>query len=149
GGFVTRVPDDAMTTVPVGLGQGGTIATLPELISVTGVIICGGLVVRNVRGGLFIVIIAMTAIPLIVQALAPSDDWGMATPAIPDSLGGMPDLSIVGQVDLFGAFANIGIIATTLLVFALLLANFFDAMGTFTALGKASGLADEDGVLPD
>src|SRR5699024_823066 len=75
-------------------------------------------------------------------------DWGMATPAIPDSLGGMPDLSIVVQVDLFGAFANIGIIATTLLVFALLLANFFDAMGTFTALGKASGLADQNGVLP-
>lgn len=149
GGFVTRVPDAAMTTVPVSLGQGGSIASWPVFIFVIGLIICGGLVVRNVRGGLFIGIIATTAIALVVQALAPSEDWGMATPAIPDSLGGMPDLSIVGQVDLFGAFANIGIIATTLLVFALLLANFFDAMGTFTALGKASGLADENGVLPD
>ena len=85
GGFVTRVPDAAMTTVPVSLGQGGSIASWPVFIFVIGLIICGGLVVRNVRGGLFIGIIATTAIALIVQALAPSEDWGMATPAIPRS----------------------------------------------------------------
>ena len=82
GGFVTRVPDAAMTTVPVGLGQGGSIASWPVFIFVIGLIICGGLVVRNVRGGLFIGIIATTAIALVVQALAPSEDWGMATPEI-------------------------------------------------------------------
>jgi len=49
GGFVTRVPDAAMTTVPVGLGQGGSIASWPVFIFVIGLIICGGLVVRNVR----------------------------------------------------------------------------------------------------
>ncbi|MCP6347120.1 NCS2 family permease, partial [Klebsiella pneumoniae] len=34
-------------------------------------------------------------------------------------------------------------------VFTLVLANFFDAMGTMTALGKQAGLVDEDGNLPD
>ncbi|MFH0412294.1 NCS2 family permease [Corynebacterium sp. L4756] len=149
GGFVTRVPDAAMTTVPVGLGQGGSISTWPAFIFVIGLIICGGLVVRNVKGGLFIGIVVTTIIALIVQAFTDSEDWGMATPAVPSSLGGLPDLSIVGKVDLFGAFVNIGVLATVLLIFALLLTNFFDAMGTFTALGKISGLADKDGVLPD
>src|SRR5699024_1322474 len=41
GGFVTRVPDAAMTTVPVGLGQGGSIASWPVFIFVIGLIICG------------------------------------------------------------------------------------------------------------
>ena len=63
--------------------------------------------------------------------------------------GGVPDLSIVGNVDLFGAFVNVGVISASLLVFTLVLANFFDAMGTMTALGRQAGLAGDDGVLPD
>ena len=72
----------------------------------------------------------------------------MAVPEIPNSLGGLPDLSIVGNVSLFGAFTHIGVVATTLLVFTLVLTNFFDAMGTMTALGNQAGLMDEDGNLP-
>ena len=73
----------------------------------------------------------------------------MAVPSLPDSFGGIPDLSIVGNVDLFGAFVNIGVISASLLVFTLVLANFFDAMGTMTALGRQAGLTDEHAVLPD
>ena len=40
-------------------------------------------------------------------------------------------------------------LSASLLVFTLVLANFFDAMGTMTALGKQAGLVDEDGNLPD
>ena len=75
--------------------------------------------------------------------------WSLAVPELPDSFGGIPDLSIVGNIDLFGAFINIGVISASLLVFTLVLANFFDAMGTMTALGRQAGLAAEDGVLPD
>lgn len=74
--------------------------------------------------------------------------WSLAVPQLPDSFGGLPDLSIVGAVDLFGAFTRIGVVAATLLVFTLVLANFFDAMGTMTALGKQANLADEQGNLP-
>lgn len=42
-----------------------------------------------------------------------------------------------------------GALTATLLVFTLVLANFFDAMGTMTGLGKQAGLVDETGVLPD
>ena len=51
-------------------------------------------------------------------------------------------------MDPFGAFARIGALTASLLVFSLVLANFFDAMGTMTALGKQAGLTDENDILP-
>ncbi|SHT49027.1 putative hypoxanthine/guanine permease [Mycobacteroides abscessus subsp. bolletii] len=41
-----------------------------------------------------------------------------------------------------------GVLSATVLVFALVLSNFFDAMGTMTGLGKEAGLADAHGTLP-
>ena len=149
GGFVTRVPDAAHTTVPVGLGINGSIATWPAFVFVIGLLICAFCVIRNVPGGLFLAIVITTVIAIILQALFPNEDWGMATPGAPSSLGGMPDLSIVGEVSLFGAFTKLGVVATVLLIFTLLLTNFFDAMGTMTGLGKQGDLVAEDGVLPD
>lgn len=149
GGFVTRVPDAAMTTVPVGLGINGSISTWPAFIFVIGLIICSFMVIRKVPGGLFLGIVITTVIAMIVQAFVGSENWGMATPEAPSALGGMPDLSIIGNVNLFGAFAKLGVVATTLLIFTLLLTNFFDAMGTMTGLGKQGDLVDENGNLPD
>ena len=146
-GFVRRIPDAAGTTVPVGLGINGSIASWPTFVFVIGLLLCGILVARRVRGGLFIGIVATAIIAVIVEAIAnagPSfvdgepnpTGWSLAIPAIPDSLGGLPNLSLIGQVDLIGAFTRIGPLAAGLFVFTLLLANFFDAMGTFTGLGK-------------
>ncbi|MDR7328786.1 NCS2 family permease [Corynebacterium guangdongense] len=155
GGLVTRVPDAAMTTVPVGLGVNGSISTWPTVVFILGLILCAVAVIRNIPGGLFLAIVVTTVIAVIVEAvvgLGSSAEnpggWGLAVPGMPDSLGGAPDLSIVGQVDLIGAFTRIGVLATSLLVFTLLLANFFDAMGTMTGLGKQAGLSDKDGNLP-
>ncbi|AWB82354.1 MFS transporter [Corynebacterium yudongzhengii] len=160
GGFVTRVPDAANTTVPVSLGIGGSISTIPTLVFVFGLILCGILAVRNVPGGLFIGIVVTTILAIVLEAIfkvGPVNDdagnyneggWGMAVPTAPDGLGTIPDLSLLGNVDLFGSFVNIGVLATTLLVFTLLFANFFDAMGTMTGLGRQAGLDDENGNLP-
>lgn len=158
-GFVRRIPDAAGTTVPVGLGINGSIASWPTFVFIVGLIITGIMVARHVRGGLFLAIVITTVIAMIVEALTgagPSfvdgkpvpTGWNLAVPALPHSLGGMPDLSIVGNVDLVGAFVHAGALSATLLVFTLVLANFFDAMGTMTALGKQAGLADKDGNLP-
>ena len=75
--------------------------------------------------------------------------WSRAGPTLPTAFGGIPDLSIGGHVDLVGAFTRVGALAAALLVFTLVLANFFDAMGTMTALGKQARLVDEQGNLPD
>jgi len=156
-GFVRRIPDAAGTTVPVGLGIDGSIASWPTFVFVMGVLIMGVLVARKVRGGLLIGIVVTTIIAMIVEAVAdvgPSlgtnpKGWNLSTPEAPGSFLGIPDLSLVGQFDLLGAFTRIGVIAATLLVFTLVLANFFDAMGTMTGLGKEAGLTDKDGNLPN
>ena len=159
-GFVRRIPDAAGTTVPVGLGINGSIASWPTFVFIIGLLICGTLVVRKVRGGLFIGIVANTIIAMIVEAITHTGPsfvdgkpnpagWNLAVPQSPDSLGGMPDLSLVGAVDLFGAFTRVGVLAACMLIFTLVLANFFDAMGTMTALGKQAQLVDEEDRLPN
>ncbi|AMT71837.1 NCS2 family permease [Mycobacteroides immunogenum] len=154
-GFVRRIPDAANTTVPVGLGIDNSVATIPTLIFAVGVLLMAILLVRKVRGGLLIGIVAMTVVSIIAQALAgrgaqPADPkgWNLTVPDWPSSAGGLPDLGLLGQVDMFGAFTRVGVLSATVLVFALVLSNFFDAMGTMTGLGKEAGLADGHGTLP-
>jgi AGZA family xanthine/uracil permease-like MFS transporter len=48
----------------------------------------------------------------------------------------------------FGAFTRLDPVTVVLLVFTLVLANFFDAMGTMTALGRQAGMIGKDGQLP-
>ncbi|MDN8595294.1 MULTISPECIES: NCS2 family permease [unclassified Corynebacterium] len=156
-GFVRRIPDAAMTTVPVQLGINGSIASWPTLVFILGLFICGFMVARQTPGGLFIGIVINTVIAMIVEAATGAGSsadngptgWNLAVPSLPDSFGGVPDLSIVGKVDIIGAFTHIGVVTASLLVFTLVLANFFDAMGTMTALGRQAGLNNERGELPD
>ncbi|SDU58722.1 NCS2 family permease [Gordonia westfalica] len=154
-GFVKRIPDAAGTTVPVQLGSDNSIATIPTLIFALGVLIMGVLVVRKVPGGLLIGIAITTVLSVVLErifdygsSMDNPSGWGLTVPDIPTALGGLPDLSLVGDVDLFGAFTRIGVLAASVFVFALVLSNFFDAMGTMTGLGKEAGLADEKGNLP-
>ncbi len=154
-GFVKRIPDAAHTTVPVQLGTSNSIATYPTLIFAIGVLLMGVLMVRKVPGGLLIGIVITTVISIIIEAVTGIGSsaknphgWNLSVPSIPDSLGSLPNLSLIGDVDLFGAFTRIGVLSASVLVFALVLSNFFDAMGTMTGLGKEGGLSDEKGNLP-
>lgn len=155
-GFVRRIPDAAGTSVPVGLGIHGSIASWPTAIFVFGLLLMGVLMVRKVRGGLLIGIVVTTVLAAVVEAftdIGPSNGvdpkgWNLSVPILPDQLFQTPNLSLVGEVDLFGAFTRIGVLAASLLVFTLVLANFFDAMGTMTGLGKEGELMDDKGQLP-
>ncbi|AOW94985.1 MFS transporter [Rhodococcus sp. WMMA185] len=156
-GFVRRIPDAAGTTVPVGLGINGSISSWPTVTFVFGLLLMGILVVRKVRGGLLIGIVVTTVFAAIIEAVAgvgPSlgvnpQGWNLSVPDAPNVLAELPDLSLVGEVSLFGAFTRIGVLAASLLVFTLVLANFFDAMGTMTGLGKEAGLTNENGNVPN
>ena len=156
-GFVRRIPDEAGTTVPVGLGINGSISSWPTVVFVFGVLLMGILVARRVRGGLLIGIVVTTVLAAILEAvfdIGPSagvdpKGWNLTVPGMPDVLLQTPNLSLVGDVNLFGAFTRIGVLSASLLVFTLVLANFFDAMGTMTGLGKEAELTDKHGTLPN
>lgn len=150
-GFVT-----AAGSPPVTLGIGGSVSTIPTVIFVFTLLLTGILVARKVKGGILIGLVSGTVLAVIVEAIwhigakgeKNPDGWGLSVPALPKELVSLPDLSLVGQVDLFGAFGRIGALAALMLVFTLVFTNFFDAMGTMTGLAKESGLADEKGNFP-
>ena len=154
-GFVRRIADAANTTVPVGLGIGGSIASWPTAVFVLGLLVTSLLVARGVRAGILLGVAVTTVVAIVVESVVrvgPSmgtnpQGWALSVPALPDSVFGVPDLSLVGAVS-FGAFARLDVVTVALLVFTLVLANFFDAMGTMTALGRQAGFVGKDGQLP-
>ena len=150
-GFVT-----AAASPPVALGVGGSVATIPTLIFVVTLLLTGVLVARKVKGGILIGLVSGTVLAVIVEAIwhvgAKGDKnpggWGLSIPTLPKELVSLPDLSLIGHVDLFGSFGRVGAVAALMLVFTLVFTNFFDAMGTMTGLAKEADLADEKGNFP-
>ncbi len=153
-GFVSST---GLASPPVGLGAGGlgSISTVPTVIFVVTLLVTGVLVARRVRGGILIGLVAGTVVAVIVEAiwdLGSAQDnpggWSLSVPQLSGSPFALPDLSLIGEFSLAGSFERIGILAAVMLVFTLVFANFFDAMGTFTGLSREAGLADQQGTFP-
>ncbi|SEP09824.1 NCS2 family permease [Trujillonella endophytica] len=143
----------------ISFGVDGELAGWPLLVFVVGLLLMAVLVVRKVKGALLIGIVATTVLAIIVEAIADigprfSDagenarGWALQVPELPDDVVASPDLSLVGNFSLFGGFERIGIIAALLIVFSIMIADFFDTVGTVTAVGAEGGLLDEKGNLP-
>jgi AGZA family xanthine/uracil permease-like MFS transporter len=75
--------------------------------------------------------------------------WNLTVPSVPETWIATPDFSLLGQFSLLGSFERVGFVTAALLVFTLLLADFFDTMGTMTAIGAEAGLLDERGTPPN
>ena len=153
-GVVRRMPDAAGTTVPVSFGVHGSLMGWPIVVFLFGLFLTIALFIRNVRGAILISVIASTVLSIILETVAPSGSsvdsptgWSLMVPGIPTQWLGTPDLSLIGKADLFGAFTSLGGMAAALLVFAILLAVFFDAMGTSVGLAAENGTLREDGQI--
>ncbi|WP_267898065.1 NCS2 family permease [Spongiactinospora gelatinilytica] len=160
-GFVRRT---AGGSVPVQLSVAGTgsLSGWPTLVFVIGLLATAFMVARRLKGAILIGILGTTVVAVVVEAIAglgtqvvggkPADPnaWAMVAPGIPDQIASLPDLSLLGQFSLFGAFdvASVGVVTAVLFVFTLLLADFFDTMGTVVGVGRQAGLVGKDGTLP-
>src|SRR4051812_7980555 len=141
-------------------GVNGQLAGWPLLVFVVGLLLMAVLVVRKVKGALLIGIVATTILAIIIEAVADigprvsggnevnAHGWALQVPKLPDNLVDKPDFSLIGNFSLFGGFERIGIIAALLIVFAIMIADFFDTVGTVTAVGAEGGLLDENRNLP-
>jgi AGZA family xanthine/uracil permease-like MFS transporter len=157
-GFVRRT--DA-PPVPVRLGVGtGELAGWPVLVFAVGVLLVVALWVRKVRGAILISIVLTTLLAIVVEAIVKAGPmgagdsfnpvgWNLNVPAWPDKLASAPDFGTLGEFSLFGSFQSVGFLAAVLLVFTLMLADFFDTMGTMTAIGAEAGLLDREGTPPN
>jgi AGZA family xanthine/uracil permease-like MFS transporter len=149
-GFVSRIPDAANTTVPVQLGGSGTLTGWPMLVFCLGVLLTIGLLARRVKGAILISIVTMTVVAIVVDALADIETWGLTTPEWPDRIVDTPDFGLVGDFSLFGAFTapEVGVVTVVLLIFTLILSDFFDTMGTVVGISAEAGLLDDNGKVP-
>jgi AGZA family xanthine/uracil permease-like MFS transporter len=145
----------------ISFGINGQLAGWPMLVFVFGLLLMSILVVRRVKGGLLIGIVATTIFAIIVEAVADLGPrfgaegevnprgWALQVPTLPSDVVSSPDLSLIGKFSLFGGFERIGFLAALLIVFSLMIADFFDTVGTVTAVGAEGGLLDEDRNLPN
>src|SRR6476661_6354396 len=149
-------------SVPSELGIGGSLDGWPTLVFVVGVFLIAVLLIRKVKGAILIGIVAATVLAMLLEAifsigprvfddkgaLTNPSAWALTVPKLPDSITNTPDLGILGQFSLLGSFEKIGVVTAVMFVFSLLLADFFDTMGTVVAIGTEAKLLDEDGNPP-
>ena len=150
-GFVHRIPDAANSTVPVQLGPNGELSGWPVVVFAFGMLLLIALWVLKVRGAILISIVLTTILAIVVEAIGDPKAWSLTVPKVPafDDLAEKPDFATLGEFSLLGSFEEVGVVAALLLVFTLMLADFFDTMGTMTAIGAEAGLLDEEGTPPN
>jgi AGZA family xanthine/uracil permease-like MFS transporter len=158
-GFVRRT---GAGPVPVTLGDGGNLVGWPVIIFAFGLLLTVGLMVKKVKGAILIGIVVATAAAIAIEsafkigplfngatgAVNPKG-WNLNVPVVPSSVVDTPDFSLFGDFNLLGSFDRVPLITAILFIFTLLLSDFFDTVGTVTAIGHESGLIDKDGNVPN
>jgi AGZA family xanthine/uracil permease-like MFS transporter len=156
---IIRDPGAAFDPTPTELGGQGSLNTWPALVFVIALFLGILLLVLRVKGALLLSMIGASAVAFLIEALSDKGlgmfdaainpgGWALGQPNVPDSIAATPDFSLLGKFD-FTGFEQVGILVACLFVFSLLLADFFDTMGTMTAIGAEAGLNDKDGNPPN
>jgi AGZA family xanthine/uracil permease-like MFS transporter len=156
-GFVDAGFVRAGAGTPVQLGATGSLRGWPTLVFVVGVLLIAVLMVRKVKGAILIGIAVSTILAIIIEAVANvgafdikknPNGWQLNVPSFDGKHFGWPDLHLIGKFSLGGGFDAVGIVSGIVIIFSLVLSDFFDVMGTTIGLGSEAHLLDEEGNLP-
>lgn len=149
--------------VPISATQGGTIqpptagalgnfASPPTLYAVFGLILTAALMHLRVKGALLVGILLTTAVGIVVHLAL-----GVPLSTVPNKLEppaqivSVPDLQNlgvgIGGLSFLGRGGTNALLAGLLATLSIMLSDFFDTAGTFTALGTEAGLVDANGNL--
>lgn len=148
----------------VQLGVNGSLVGWPIFVFVATLLLLAVLYLAKVRGAMLWAIAGGTGLAVILELFfkigsqnqgANPTGWALNVPSFPGLQAFVsPDLSLLGRVDVFGGFAPDGnatvasVLTALMLVFSLLLADFFDTMGTVVAIGAEGNLLDKSGEPP-
>ncbi|HEX2178801.1 MAG TPA: NCS2 family permease [Actinomycetota bacterium] len=150
-GFVGKPETPALL---VELGTGGELRGLPVAVFLIGLLLTAYLVARGIRGALLIGILGTTVLAILLnEVFAGGNGWPESTPAaaqFPERVIAFPageNFSLIGDFS-FAYFGRLGAIAAVLAVFTIMLADFFDTMGSVVGLGARAGFLDAEGRLP-
>ncbi len=149
------------TGTPVQLGNSGSLIGWPTLVFVVGLLLMFVLWVRRVPGAIFLSIVVATVLAIVIEQVvkvgafvAPGGDtpanpygWSMNVPTITEFPIQLPDFATLFTVDPLGALHAVGVVGVLVIVFSLMLADFFDTMGTMVGVASEAGLVDEKGDI--
>jgi AGZA family xanthine/uracil permease-like MFS transporter len=139
-GFVQK-SDSTLVTL-------GKLDNLPVVVAIVGLLLTAILLKLKVKGALLIGIMGSTGLAIAINYA--SGLTAFASPNIaklPASVVSMPDFSTMGRFD-FRAISQLGVITASILVFSVMLSDFFDTLGTVIGLGGEAKFLDEKGRLP-
>ncbi len=117
----------------------GSFHRVPTLVATAGLLVTAALMAARVRGALLLGVIATT-----LFAAVATQFFGAKMLSAPRNILSLPDLSTFGRLDIPGAL-SLKFAAT---IFAFLISDFFDTMGTVVAVGRQAGLTGRDGTTP-
>jgi AGZA family xanthine/uracil permease-like MFS transporter len=106
-------------------------------LTLIGLLITVVLFVRKVPGALVISILLTAAVGLIIGVTE-----------FPDTFTATPSFATLGDFDLGNVFSQLGFVAAALTIFSFMLTDFFDTIGTATAIVEQADLTEEDGSIP-
>jgi AGZA family xanthine/uracil permease-like MFS transporter len=112
----------------------GSLRAPETIVAAIGLLITAGLMARRVTGALVLGIMVSTVLALTIGvATFPKGTWIS-----------VPSFATVGQADVIGALRS----SALPLLLPILLVDFFDTIGTVTAVADEAGLEDERGRIP-
>ena len=125
----------------------GNLIGVPVAVTIFGLVVTIIMLARKWKAAILLGILSSTVFAIILNYAYHKNPFGTETAVIPHKIFAAPDFSIVGHFS-FGAFSKLGIAATILWVFSLMLSDFFDTMGTLIGVGGQAGYLDKNGDLP-
>jgi AGZA family xanthine/uracil permease-like MFS transporter len=111
--------------------------TAAQFVFLFGLALTAILWARKIQAALVISILVTTIVALAVGVTK-----------VPAGLTWTPNFSTLGAFDIGNVFSTLPVLTAVLVVFAIMLTDFFDTMGTVTGVAAEAGLAEEDGSVP-
>ena len=132
--------------VPVTLGD---LTAAPVAVALFGLLLTLWLTARRWSGALLAGILVSTALAIAVNASTGGSAFPLPGQAVwPAALVARPDFSSLGAGFDFSVFAQLGLTTALVTIFALMLSDFFDTMGTVIGIGGEAGWLTPAGRLP-
>jgi adenine/guanine/hypoxanthine permease len=126
----------------------GELTSVPVFITAVGLLLTIAMMAMNIRGAILWGIIGSTVIAVIAREITGTEEFAPGQAQLPDQWIASPDFSRIGDLS-FGFFLELGLLTAVLVVIALMMADFFDTMGTLIGVGSQAGYLDERGELPE
>jgi AGZA family xanthine/uracil permease-like MFS transporter len=136
GGLIGGSASSYGSVPPVGLRP---IVELSQWIFLVGLLITFVLYAMRIKAALIISIVVTSFLAFVTGITSAPAQW-----TVTPSWNGL----FYGASDLNGTFTQVALITAILTIFAIMLSDFFDTMGTVTGIAAEAGLAEPDGSVP-